>query len=118
MILCASPTELLQRVGFLVAPPCGPPSTTSPSSAPSTTGTGFVERDESLATLITGLSTDDLGAGHRRHARHQVLRHMLHVRLHASGMERFVVSQILQVERVILKVGLADQIRVSTAADR
>lgn len=105
--LSASPTKLLQRISFLAAPTSRCSSTTPSSSASSTTGAVFVERDESLAGLITGLSTGDLGAGDRRHARQQVLRHMLHMRLHARRMERFVVPQILQVQRVILEVGLA-----------
>lgn len=38
--------------------------------------------------------------------RHQILRDMLHVRLHTRRVQRFIMPEVLQIERIVLKMGL------------
>lgn len=92
----ARSSEILERI-VLFAASARLSASCTPSSSPMSTSMTLVERYVALDLFALG-DLGDLG--------HEIVGHMLHVRLYPSRIERCIVAQVRKVERVGCEMGL------------
>lgn len=107
--------ELFQRIRLLLSSSATKASSAPPSStsASTTTSFGLFERHESDFFLGRRFYFTTRSRN-RGDTRQEIFRYVLHMRLYSRRMQRLVMSQVLKIERIVLKMSLKKRRLITT----